>query len=92
MSTIEEAGIEIECTDGKIQQCFPRLAAWIAGHLENITLHGIQQNQCIVCETTSDQLGTYTRRSAAICDYEKYRTPFNKYHDGDIKAGEDLTN
>ena len=45
-----------------------------------------------MCETTSDWLGTYIRRSAAIGNYEKYRTLFNKYHDGDIKAGEDLTN
>ena len=72
LSTIEEAGIEIECADGKVRQCFSRLAAWIADHLENVTLHGIQQNQCAVCETTSDQLGTYMRRSATIRDYEKY--------------------
>ena len=45
-----------------------------------------------MCETTSDRLGTYTKYSAAIRDYQKYRILFNKYRDGDIKAGEDLTN
>ncbi|KAG0635441.1 hypothetical protein HOY80DRAFT_1011854 [Tuber brumale] len=67
---VAEVGIEIECADSKVRQCFPHLAAWIADHLENITLHGIQQNQCAVCETTPDQLGSYTGRSVAICDYK----------------------
>ena len=44
------SGLEVECADGKVRLCFPRLVAWIADHLENVTLHGIQQNQCAVCE------------------------------------------
>ncbi|KAG0641166.1 hypothetical protein HOY80DRAFT_863214, partial [Tuber brumale] len=85
-------GIEIECADGKVRQCFPRLAAWIADHLENVTLYGIQQNQCAVCETTPDRLGSYTGRSAAIRDYKKYQTLFAKYSNGSSDAGEDLIN
>ncbi|KAG0640203.1 hypothetical protein HOY80DRAFT_885059 [Tuber brumale] len=89
---VAEVGIEIECADSKVRQCFPRLAAWIADHLENITLHGIQQNQCAVCETTPDRLGSYTGRSAAIRDYKKYQTLFAEYSNGSSDAGEDLIN
>ncbi|KAG0633437.1 hypothetical protein HOY80DRAFT_896527, partial [Tuber brumale] len=89
---VVEVRIEIECADGKVRQYFPRLAAWIADHLENVTLHGIQQNQCTVCETTPDQLGSYTARSAAIRDYKKYQTLFAKYYNGSSDGGEDLIN
>ncbi|KAG0633524.1 hypothetical protein HOY80DRAFT_1104646 [Tuber brumale] len=89
---VAEVRIEIECADGKVWQCFPRLAAWIADHLENVTLHGIQQNQYTVCETTPDQLGSYTGRSAAIRDYKKYQTLFAEYSNGSSDAGEDLIN
>ena len=30
MVALENSGIEIECADGKVQLCFPRLVAWIA--------------------------------------------------------------
>ncbi|KAG0641324.1 hypothetical protein HOY80DRAFT_883359, partial [Tuber brumale] len=89
---VAEVGIEIECPDGKVRQCFPCLAAWIADHLENVTLNGIQQNQCAVCETTTDQLGSYTGRSAAIHDYKKYQTLFPEYSNGSSDPGEDLIN
>ncbi|KAG0132547.1 hypothetical protein HOY82DRAFT_483920 [Tuber indicum] len=39
-----DSGIEVECANGKVRLGFPRLAAWIADPLENVTLHGIQQN------------------------------------------------
>ena len=47
---LENSGLEIECANRKVRLCFPRLSGWIADHLENVTLHGIQQNQCPVCE------------------------------------------
>ncbi|KAG0633391.1 hypothetical protein HOY80DRAFT_896568 [Tuber brumale] len=62
---VAEVGIEIECADGKVRQCFPRLAAWIADHLENVTLHGIQQNQCAICETTARSVRVLYRISDA---------------------------
>ncbi|KAG0639401.1 hypothetical protein HOY80DRAFT_1074395 [Tuber brumale] len=89
---VAEVGIEIERADGKVRQCFPHLAAWIADHLENVALHGIQQNQYAVCETTPDWLGSYTGRSAAIRDYKKYQTLFAEYSKGSSDAGEDLIN
>ena len=63
MAALGNSGIEVECADGKARLCFPRLAAWIADHLENVTLHGIQQNQCAVCEVRPEELGSHLRRS-----------------------------
>ena len=45
MVALGNSGLEVECADGKVQLCFPRLVAWSADQLENVTLHGIQQNQ-----------------------------------------------
>ncbi|KAG0640986.1 hypothetical protein HOY80DRAFT_859151, partial [Tuber brumale] len=89
---VAEVGIEIECADGKVRQYFPRLAAWIADHLENVTLHGIQQNQCAICETTPDQFGSYTGHSAAMRDYKNYQILFAEYSNVSSDAGEDLIN
>ncbi|KAG0644729.1 hypothetical protein HOY80DRAFT_1097389 [Tuber brumale] len=89
---VAEVGIEIECAYGKVPQCFPHLAAWIADHLENVTLHGIQQNLCAVGETTTNRSGAYTGRSAAIGDYKKYQTLCAEYSEGSSDAGEDLIN
>jgi hypothetical protein len=34
---------EINCPEGKVQQCFPVLAAWIADDDENEMLHGLKR-------------------------------------------------
>jgi len=62
---LENFRLEIECADGKIQLCFPRLSPWITDYLENVTLHGIQQNQCHVGEVPPEQLVSYLRHLAA---------------------------
>jgi len=38
--------IPIDCADGKVGRCFPILTAWIADHIENVALLGIQSNVC----------------------------------------------
>ena len=65
--------------------------AWIADHLENVTLHGIQQNQCAVCEVRPEELGSHLRRSAAKRDYRKYEDLFNKMSHNDQQAEKELT-
>jgi len=57
--------LEVKCANRKVRLCFLHLAAWIVDHLENITLYGIQQNQCAVCEVRPEQLGSDLRCSAA---------------------------
>ncbi|KAG0641328.1 hypothetical protein HOY80DRAFT_999419 [Tuber brumale] len=89
---VAEVGIEIQCADGQVPQCFPRLAAWIANYLENITLHRIPQNRYALFETTRDRLGSYTGRSAAIRDYKKYQRLFAEYFNGSSDAADDLIN
>jgi len=32
-------GLLIDCADRKVQRGFPILSAWIADHMENVTLH-----------------------------------------------------
>ncbi|KAG0138782.1 hypothetical protein HOY82DRAFT_595293 [Tuber indicum] len=91
MVALRDSGIEVECADRKVRLCFPRLAAWIADHLENITLHGIQQNQCTVCNIRPEQLGSHFRRYAVNRDYRKYENLFQKYCDSDMQAAQELT-
>jgi len=62
-----------------------------ADHLENVTLHGIQQNQCTVCKVRPKPLGSYLRPSAAKQDYRKYQHLFNKFSGNNQPAGKELT-
>ena len=62
------SGLEVECADRKVRLCFPHLAAWIADHLENVTLHSIQQNGYAVCNIRPQELGSYFRGSKAKRD------------------------
>ena len=91
MAALGKSGLEVECADGKVRLFLPRLAAWIADHLENVTLHGIQQNECTVCEIRPEELGSHLRRSAAKRDYSKYEDQFNKLSDNSQQAEKELT-
>jgi len=71
MVALRNNRLEVECVNGKVQLCFPRIAAWIVDNLENVTLDNIQQNQCAVCEVRPEQLGSHLRRSGAKRDYRK---------------------
>ncbi|KAG0132972.1 hypothetical protein HOY82DRAFT_483212, partial [Tuber indicum] len=87
-----DSGIKVECADGNVRLYFPHLAVWIADHLENVTSHGIQQNQYTVCKVRPEQLGSHLRRCAANRDYRKYENLFQKYCDNDQQATQELTN
>ena len=72
MIALGNSRIEVECADAKVRLCSPHLVAWTADHLENVTLHGIQQNQCYVCEIQPEELASHLRHSLAKRDYRKY--------------------
>ena len=58
LEAIAKLGKEMNCADGKVRQCFPVLAAWIADHAENETLHGLKRMSCPKCEAPLERLGT----------------------------------
>ena len=70
---------------------FSSLAAWITDHLENVTLHGIQQNQCAVCEVWPQALVSHLSRSPAKRDYRKSQDLFNKLSHNGQQAEKELT-
>ena len=44
LEDVTKRGEEMNCSDGKVRQCFPVLAAWIADHIsKNYTLSRVQQ-------------------------------------------------
>ena len=49
-------GTLMDCGDGKVRQCFPILAAWIADHVEHVGLCGLKSQGCPKCEVQGDQL------------------------------------
>ena len=57
LEAITKRGKEMSCSDGKVQQCFLVLAAWIADQAENEALHGLKRMSCAVCEVPVEQLG-----------------------------------
>jgi len=64
-------GVKIECADGKVRRCFPIFSAWIADHMENVTLHGIKSDVCPKCEVLPGELGTDANSHGAR-DYARY--------------------
>ena len=88
---LENSELEVQCANGNVQLCFPRLSAWIAHYLENDTLHCIQQNQCAVCEVRPEHSRSYLRRPASKQDYRNYEHLFNKCTDNDQQVGKELT-
>ena len=81
-------GIEIHCGDGHIQHCFPRLAAWIADHMEYVVLLGLKTTSCPRCEVPFNKLGdnilqALTRDYAAYEEIKndvEYGTEVEKLH------------
>ena len=71
-------GIPIDCADGKVQKCFPILSAWVADHMENVTLHGLKSNACPTCEVPTGELGTNIKNYQAR-DYARYERYEYKY-------------
>jgi len=69
-------GVPIDCANGNFRSCFPIVAAWIADHIENVALHGIQSNVCPRCEVPAVELGTnmkvYPVRDYAIYHHYDY--------------------
>jgi len=68
-------GVPIACADGKVRRCFPILSAWVADHIENVTLHGLKSNVCPTCEVPAGELGTNSKKYRAryYARYERYR-------------------
>ena len=90
LASANEHGVEIKCGDGNVHLCFPRLAAWIADHMENVTLHRIAQNRCPACEEDVEHLGKAGELPAKARDYSEYRKKYYRYIEGDESAGEEL--
>jgi len=67
-------GVPIDCPDGKVRRCFPILSAWVANHLENVTLHGLKSNACPTCEVPARELETNIKnyRARDYARYERY--------------------
>jgi len=67
-------GVPIDFADGKVQRCFPILSAWVADHMESVTLHGCKSNACPRCEVPARELGTNIKNYQArdYATYERY--------------------
>jgi len=67
-------GVPTECDNGKVQRCFPILAAWVADHIENLTLQRLKSNACPICEVPAGELGTNIKnyRAREYAGYKRY--------------------
>ncbi|CCO35137.1 hypothetical protein BN14_09252 [Rhizoctonia solani AG-1 IB] len=50
-------GVEMECGDGFVRQCFPILAAYIADNPEQTLIASCRRNQCYRCTVARDKRG-----------------------------------
>jgi len=72
LQDVVHVGIPIDYAEGKVRLCFPILFAWIADHMENVTLHGLKTDACPKCEVPTNELGTNSRSYRAR-DYARYQ-------------------
>lgn len=87
-------GVIMDCADGKRRHCFPILSAWIADHMEHVTLHNIGNKSCPKCEVAGDHLGelpSRNRRPPARRDHKVYAAKYEDYQNGDEQALKYLT-
>src|SRR5207237_5559519 len=79
LQEIAKDGAIIDCADGKTQQCFPILSAWIAGHVEQTILHGITNKSCPRCEVPATKLGQDPQNTYEQYDYADYVQKTREY-------------
>ena len=57
------AGVYLECADGNQRHCYPILCAWVADHMEHVSLLNIKSNACPRCEMDPNDFGDYSVRA-----------------------------
>ena len=74
-------GVPIDSADGKVQRCFPILSAWVADHMEIVTLHRLKSNACPTCEVHAKELGTNIKNYQArdYARYKRYKYKYNQF-------------
>jgi len=81
LDDVYEQGIELTCGDGYVRQCFPRLSAWCADHMEYVNLLGLFTTSCPRCEVPPNSLGNGTLVWPER-DYSAYRDQLDDTEDG----------
>src|SRR5947209_6215279 len=71
LENVYQNGLELPCADGYIRQCFPRLSAWCADHMEYVSLLGLKSKSCPQCEVAAIDLGN-TSMDTPDRDYYEY--------------------
>jgi len=51
------SGYSLDCPDGKVRQCYPIVAAWIADYMEYVVVARLISGFCPVCEIPKNAMG-----------------------------------
>ena len=62
--------IQVKCADGLIRNCYFGVAAWLADHMENSTIHTTYSTQCPICECPVHMLGESAPHP--LCNHDQY--------------------
>jgi len=76
-----QSSIEMVCCNEKVQNCIPMLCGWLADHMENVMIHGISSNRCLICIAPPDQFGELSNASYTTRPHPMYAAAF---HHSDI--------
>ncbi|KAL0631138.1 hypothetical protein Q9L58_010002 [Maublancomyces gigas] len=67
-------GVELDCDYGNKRGCFPILCAWLADHLEHVTLQNLKNNGCPVCEVGPKDLNVLVvPPQSPLRDHDAYK-------------------
>ncbi|KAL7269692.1 hypothetical protein RUND412_007628, partial [Rhizina undulata] len=59
-----EFGFKMLCANGHRKHCFPVLSAWLADHMEHVSLQNIYKDACPICDVGLPELGEFMERPA----------------------------
>ena len=62
LQKVYQIGTRMDCADGYVRHCFPRLAAWMADTPEQSLFTGVIGGYCPVCTASKDQLDEQRKR------------------------------
>jgi len=73
LQQVAQEGTVMDCADGTICHCVPLLSAWMADHVEHLTLHGICRRSCPRFQVSCKELGENPQKKYVVSDYICYR-------------------
>jgi hypothetical protein len=87
LEAVEKQGLMINCADGYIRRCYPRLARWLADYPEQVLLCDVKYGRCPICECPAEDMARLTGSTYRSRDYARYQNLYQRLIDSLTMSG-----